>query len=57
MAGQAEARDAIYQAIEETVTESRDWAPGQRAEVLRDLALAYRYVLGGPQPGSTQVSS
>lgn len=58
MASATEAKDAIYTAIVEILEESKDTqhAP-KRAEIVRDAALAWRYVTGGNQPGMVQVSS
>jgi hypothetical protein len=57
VAGSGEARDAIYAAIAEIVAESKDHHPANRAEIVRDAALAWRYVYGGNQPGMVQVST
>lgn len=51
------AQTAIYKAIADVIKDSEDFAPGPRAEVLRDVAYAFRLTAGGPQPGSVEVEA
>ncbi|KSU52881.1 hypothetical protein [Microbacterium enclense] len=55
--GQRETQAALFAAIEEhtktVLSSSLNSAP--KAAALADLALAYRYASGGPQPGSVTV--
>ena len=48
---------ALYDAIAAQVPKGAEAAPGVRAGVLKELALAYRLVAGGPQPGAGVVES
>ncbi|SFN66494.1 hypothetical protein [Mycetocola miduiensis] len=55
----ADAQAAILRIIEKEtarVTEANMNAAG-RASAVRDLALAFRYVVGGQQPGAVSVES
>lgn len=36
---------------------SHDFGPMDEATLVRDLALAFRYAAGGPQPGTPALSS
>lgn len=57
MAGEtrAEATAKLYEQITATAVEPEAYAPEVRATVLRDLAIAYRAVAGGPQAGTSVV--
>ncbi|MGN7947492.1 hypothetical protein ACTJKH_01970 [Microbacterium sp. 22215] len=53
MADRESTRAALFAAIEaELASVSKLTALGSRVKVVQDLALAYRYAAGGPQPGS-----
>lgn len=52
MASYTDAREAVYTAAVEIIKGTEGLLVGDRAEVLRDVALAVRYAAGGPQPGS-----
>jgi hypothetical protein len=54
---QSETKEALFAAIEKTTQEALEVNAhlNVRAAALRDLALAYRYVAGGTQPGSSVV--
>lgn len=56
MSNSESARTALYQEINQILEGSRDEHVVTRAEIVRDLSLAYRYLYGGSQPGSVQVS-
>lgn len=52
--GASAAQQAIFDMIEKTAKDPRleeAYYAEQRAEILKNLALAYRYASGGPQPG------
>lgn len=51
MAGYNEAREAVYTEAVEIIKASNKLLVGDRAVVLRNVALAVRYAGGGPQPG------
>ena len=55
-----EARDradaAIFEAIEKAAKESADYSGTTQSQMVRDAALAYRYLVGGPQPGGVTVT-
>lgn len=51
MASLGDAKDAIYTAIYEVIEESKNQHAPLRAQIVRDAALAFRYVSGGQQPG------
>lgn len=50
--GASSAQQAIFEMIEKTAKDARleEYYVEQRAEILKGLALAYRYAAGGPQP-------
>lgn len=51
-------QEALFAAIEKVISdELPDYAGNAttQAEILANLALAYRYASGGPQPGNTVV--
>lgn len=53
------AQTALFAAITETVTKTSESGVNslQRAHALKELAFVYRLVVGGPQPGSVEVSA
>lgn len=53
MAGNTETQQALFAAVKDEVAEVQRSGAGvaARAGALRDLALAYRYLAGGQQPG------
>lgn len=57
MAGNTETQQALFQAIAELTNELGEsgYPEPARAAALRDLALAYRYLAGGQQPGGVMV--
>lgn len=55
---QREAGEAIFDHIVEALAEAKtDCGAAARAEAIKNLAVAYRLVAGGPQPGGSVVSS
>lgn len=52
MASQSETKDKLYAAIDEALVKVVEYDAVRRVVMLRELSLAYRYVSGGPQPGS-----
>ncbi|CAN7518205.1 hypothetical protein LJR042_003539 [Microbacterium maritypicum] len=53
MADRESTKAALFAAIEAELADvSKLSALGSRVKVVHDLALAYRYAAGGPQPGS-----
>lgn len=50
------AQTAIYIAITAAIENLEPYNPMQRATALESLALAYRYVSGGQQPGASVVA-
>jgi hypothetical protein len=57
MASSEEAKEALYTAIVHTASMSSRHNGTIQSAMLRDAAIAYRAVLGGPQPGSVTVES
>ena len=55
MAGEAEAREAIYAAVVAVIQEAAEYEPHARAQIIKDVAVAYRLARGGAQPGSSIV--
>lgn len=55
MASLDEARDAVLDAIVELLAGAKDYGGATQGQMVRDAALAYRAVKGGPQPGSSVV--
>ena len=58
MSASSNAQQALFTAIQEVVAvgvPALENTPGAQAELLRDLALAYRYAAGGLQPGTLEV--
>jgi hypothetical protein len=54
MAGKSAARDALLEEIRrqvENLPKAKNLSRSSEASTIRDLALAFRYVEGGPQPG------
>lgn len=57
MADQSSTRTALYGAITTEIGNlSKINSTAGRARALADLAIAYRYVAGGPQPGSASAT-
>jgi hypothetical protein len=57
MAGQRDTQAALLEEIQrqaDKLSSSNLNTPGQ-ARVARDLALAFRYAIGGPQPGGVAI--
>jgi hypothetical protein len=52
------AQTALYEEIERQVKaiQPGNALPGKQAALLRDLSLAFRHTVGGPQPGSVTAS-
>lgn len=52
------AQDALFDQIHATLTDGQllKYSAPARAQTLVDLALAYRYAAGGPQPGGGTVA-
>lgn len=48
--------EVLLDAIKAAAVGSSNQGTSARAATLRDLALAYRYVTGGPQPGSVTIN-
>jgi hypothetical protein len=57
MAGEAEAREAIYTAVVELLEDAKRHGTTTYSQMVRDAAVAYRLAKGGQQPGSSVVSS
>lgn len=55
MASKTETHDALLEQIHRLAGEVSDYPEIAQAEMLVNLALAYRYVAGGPQPGGHPV--
>lgn len=51
-----QAREAIYEGIVRVAGEISGWTENSQAEILKDLAAAYRMTYGGTQPGSAVIS-
>jgi len=51
-----DATAALFEAIEKTAKESLDYNGTTQSQMVRDAALAYRYLVGGPQPGGVAVT-
>lgn len=49
-------KQTLLDAIAKTVAELEDYEATARASALRELALAYRHTVGGPQPGASVVT-
>lgn len=57
MADRHSAQAAVFDAVQSELgkLDKANITPTSRAVVVRDLALAYRYALGGQQPGGIHV--
>lgn len=52
MAGAKETQIALFDAIGKLLEEADDFHGTMKATMVRDAAVAFRAVMGGPQPGS-----
>lgn len=52
---QADAKEALYDAIAKTAKDALQYGSTTQSAMIRDVAIAYRAVSGGAQPGSVFV--
>lgn len=57
MASQSETKDKLLEAIDGALAEAEKYEGMRRAVIVRELSLAYRYLAGGPQPGSAVIDA
>lgn len=55
MGKQEDAVEAVWAGIESVAKHALQYNGATRAAMVRDAALAARYIAGGPQPGSVTV--
>ena len=52
---QDDTRTAIYDAIKKVAEDSKEYSGTTASAMVRDVAMAYRFVAGGPQPGGLHI--